>query len=80
MAGTGDLPQNNTVYDGVIVRATWRYLSGGGTTPWVGEAATMVTQPVKMSRITDGTSKTMVVSEKYIRSDNYEAGPATKFR
>jgi prepilin-type N-terminal cleavage/methylation domain-containing protein/prepilin-type processing-associated H-X9-DG protein len=75
-AGAGNLPKNNTVYDGVIVRATWRYLSGGGTAPWVGEPATMVTQPVKMSKITDGTSKTMVVSEKYVRSDNYEAGPA----
>jgi prepilin-type N-terminal cleavage/methylation domain-containing protein/prepilin-type processing-associated H-X9-DG protein len=65
-------PKNNTVYDGVIVRATWRYLSGGGTQPWVGEAATSVTQPVKMSKITDGTSKTLLVAEKYIRSDNYE--------
>ncbi|HEX4414349.1 MAG TPA: DUF1559 domain-containing protein [Lacipirellulaceae bacterium] len=74
--GSGNEPRNNTVYDGVIVRSTWRYLSGGGALPWVGEPATMVTQPVKMSRITDGTSKTMVVSEKYIRSDNYEAGPA----
>ncbi len=36
----------------------------------------MVTQPVKIAKITDGTSKTMVVSEKYVRSDNYEAGPA----
>jgi len=75
-AGTGGLPHNNTVYDGVIVRATWRYLSGGGTQPWVGEPATMVTQPVKMSKITDGTSKTLVVAEKYIRSDNYETNLA----
>jgi prepilin-type N-terminal cleavage/methylation domain-containing protein/prepilin-type processing-associated H-X9-DG protein len=70
--GTGGLPHNNTVYDGVIVRATWRYLSGGDNLPWVGEPATMVTQPVKISRITDGTSKTLLVAEKYIRSDNYD--------
>lgn len=71
--GSGGLPHNNTVYDGVIVRATWRYLSGGGTQPWVGEPATMVTQPVKISKITDGTSKTMLVAEKYVRSDNYDS-------
>jgi prepilin-type processing-associated H-X9-DG protein len=71
-SGSGTEPRNNTVYDGVIVRATWRYLSGGGNAAWVGEPATMVTQPVKMAKITDGTSKTMVVAEKYIRSDNYE--------
>jgi len=69
----GTDPKNNTVYDGVIVRSTWRWTSGGGTAPWVGDAATMVHQPVKFSKISDGTSKTMVVAEKYVRSDNYEA-------
>jgi len=72
----GTFPKDNTVYDGVIVRATWRYKSGGGSAPWVGEPATSVTQPVKMSKITDGTSKTMVFAEKYIRSDNYESNGA----
>jgi prepilin-type processing-associated H-X9-DG protein len=33
----------------------------------------MVPQPVKIAKITDGTSKTLVVSEKYVRSDNYES-------
>jgi prepilin-type processing-associated H-X9-DG protein len=65
-------PKDNTVYDGVIVRATWRYQSGGGNAPWVGVPASMVHQPVKMEKITDGTSKTIVVAEKYVRSDNYE--------
>ncbi len=69
--GSGNAPQNNTVYDGVIVRSTWRYISGGGNSPWVGEAASGVTQPVKFSSITDGTSKTLLIAEKYVRSDNY---------
>jgi len=72
-AGTGSTqPKNNGVYDGVIVRSSWRYLSGGGDLPWVGEPASMVPQPTKMSKITDGTSKTMVVGEKYMRSDRYD--------
>ena len=70
-AGSGNDPKNNGVYDGVIVRSSWRYLSGGGNAPWVGEPATMVPQPVKMAKISDGTSKTIVVAEKYVRSDNY---------
>jgi prepilin-type N-terminal cleavage/methylation domain-containing protein len=72
--GSGNLPQNNTVYDGVIVRSTWRYLSGGGNAPWVGEPATNVTQPVTFARITDGTSKTLIIAEKYVRNDNYLGG------
>ena len=72
-SGSGTEPRNNTVYDGVIVRSTWRYLSGGGTATWVGEPAAMVHQPVKIAKITDGTSKTMLIAEKYIRGDNYEA-------
>jgi prepilin-type processing-associated H-X9-DG protein len=36
----------------------------------------MVLQPVKMEKITDGTSKTLVIAEKYVRSDNYEANLA----
>jgi prepilin-type N-terminal cleavage/methylation domain-containing protein/prepilin-type processing-associated H-X9-DG protein len=72
-AGSGSAPKNNAVYDGVIVRSTWRYLSGGGNVPWVGEPATMVPQPVKIAKISDGTSKTIVVAEKYVRSDNYNS-------
>jgi prepilin-type processing-associated H-X9-DG protein len=30
--------------------------------------------PTKIARITDGTSKTMMIGEKYIRSDLYEGG------
>jgi prepilin-type N-terminal cleavage/methylation domain-containing protein/prepilin-type processing-associated H-X9-DG protein len=71
-SGSGGQPPNNAVYDGVIVRTSWRYLNGGGNAAWVGEPATMVPQPVKIAKITDGTSKTLLVSEKYVRSNNYE--------
>ncbi len=71
-SGSGGQPPNNAVYDGVIVRTTWRYLSGGGNAAWVGEPANMVPQPVQIAKISDGTSKTLVVLEKYVRSDNYE--------
>jgi prepilin-type N-terminal cleavage/methylation domain-containing protein len=70
-SGGGAEPRNNTVYDGVIVRSSWRYLSGGGNAPWVGEPATSVQQPVTFAKITDGTSKTLLVGEKYVRNDNY---------
>jgi prepilin-type N-terminal cleavage/methylation domain-containing protein/prepilin-type processing-associated H-X9-DG protein len=78
-AGSGGQPPNNAVYDGVIVRTTWRYLSGGENAAWVGEPATMVPQPVKISKITDGTSKTLVIAEKYVRSDNYEADQQNRY-
>ena len=56
-------------------------------TPWVRDEAAStpnhpvgnfvqgVTRPVKISGITDGTSKTMLVAEKYVRSDEYDSGP-----
>jgi prepilin-type N-terminal cleavage/methylation domain-containing protein/prepilin-type processing-associated H-X9-DG protein len=72
----GTEPRNNTVYDGVIVRSTWRGSSANANAPWVGDPATMVAQPVKIAKVSDGTSKTMVVSEKYIRSDNYDPNGA----
>jgi type II secretory pathway pseudopilin PulG len=68
-------PPNNAVYDGVIVRSPWQYLSGGtGIGPLKGQWATKVPTPTKPSRITDGLSKTFLIGEKYIRNDNYEAG------
>jgi prepilin-type processing-associated H-X9-DG protein len=68
-------PPNNAVYDGVIVRSPWQYLSGGtGIGPLKGQWASKVPMPTKPSRITDGLSKTFLIGEKYIRNDNYEAG------
>jgi prepilin-type N-terminal cleavage/methylation domain-containing protein len=68
-------PPNNAVYDGVIVRSPWQYLSGGtGIGPLVGQFAKNVPMPTKVSKILDGTSKTLMIAEKYVRNDMYDAG------
>jgi prepilin-type N-terminal cleavage/methylation domain-containing protein/prepilin-type processing-associated H-X9-DG protein len=59
---------NNEVYDGVIVRSSWRR-TGPNTGDFVA-----VPRPISMAKITDGTSHTFVVGEKYVRSDLYEGG------
>jgi prepilin-type N-terminal cleavage/methylation domain-containing protein/prepilin-type processing-associated H-X9-DG protein len=66
---------DNAVYDGVIVRCPWDWQKTVGTTQ-VGKFASNVTGLVKAGKITDGTSKTLLIGEKYIRSDAYE-GPFT---
>jgi prepilin-type processing-associated H-X9-DG protein len=57
---------DNQVYDGVIVRSAWRFASK--------TFASNVPGPTKFSRITDGTSHTFMVGEKYVRSDLYDGG------
>jgi prepilin-type N-terminal cleavage/methylation domain-containing protein/prepilin-type processing-associated H-X9-DG protein len=65
----------NTLYDGVIVRCPWTWdHTDTATGKQIGTFLSNVTGLVKTSKITDGTSKTFMISEKYIRSDAYE-GP-----
>jgi len=73
-AGGGD-PPNNAIYDGVIVRCPWRW-TGTDTASGkqLGVWATSVPRPTTVAKITDGTSKTFMIAEKYVRSDNYEGG------
>lgn len=72
-AGGGD-PPNNALYDGVIVRCPWRWTGTDSSTgKQLGINATNVTQLVNVAKVTDGTSKTMMIGEKYIRSDRYDA-------
>ena len=52
------------VYDGVIVRTAWNYQTKS--------AVSNLPSPVKIAKITDGTSKTLLVGEKYLRPDLYE--------
>lgn len=74
--GHGPRPRNDGVYDGVIVRAPWwrrgdqDYAMQGIEGFWVKG----VPRATKMAKITDGTSKTLLFSEKYIRSDRYTIG------
>jgi prepilin-type processing-associated H-X9-DG protein len=68
--------QDASVYDGVIVRSaffldpTQSVFTPGPDGLFVADSP----RPTKMAKITDGTSKTVVIAEKYIRSDLYEGG------
>ena len=65
-------PQDNTLYDGVIVRTPWRWQQTDATGKQIGVVPRNVTGLVKHADITDGASKTIMIAEKYIRNDNYD--------
>ncbi|MAT68248.1 MAG: hypothetical protein CMJ58_01865 [Planctomycetaceae bacterium] len=68
---TGPVPVDNGVYDGVIVRSPWRRAAAQNErTPGIeGEFMSNVSAPVTNAMITDGSSNTMMIGEKYIRDD-----------
>ena len=70
---------DNTVYDGVIVRCPWDWQATSGTKQ-IGKFLANVNGLVKPAHIIDGTSKTLLVSEKYIRNDAYEGSIAGQNR
>ena len=66
-------PQDNTLYDGVIVRCPWVWQrTDTASGKQIGIFRSRVTGLVKAADITDGTSKTFMIGEKYVRNDNYE--------
>ena len=77
----GGINENSTqqdhyqVYDGVIVRSPWRrndpLITHGAAG---GEFLNGVPRPTTIAKITDGTSKTFMIGEKYVRSDLYSGG------
>jgi prepilin-type N-terminal cleavage/methylation domain-containing protein/prepilin-type processing-associated H-X9-DG protein len=67
------LPPDNALYDGVIVRCPWRYQQMLAGRP-AGIPAKNVPGLVKHADIIDGTSKTFMIAEKFVRNDNYEGG------
>jgi prepilin-type N-terminal cleavage/methylation domain-containing protein/prepilin-type processing-associated H-X9-DG protein len=74
-ASTGFAPPDNAIYDGVIVRTPWRWTgTDAATGKQIGLWSRNVTQLVKPAKILDGTSKTFMIGEKYVRSDNYDGG------
>jgi prepilin-type N-terminal cleavage/methylation domain-containing protein len=74
-ASTTFFPPDNAIYDGVIVRAVWRWTGmDTATGKQIGLWSRNVTQLVKPAKIVDGTSKTLMIAEKYVRSDNYDGG------
>jgi prepilin-type N-terminal cleavage/methylation domain-containing protein/prepilin-type processing-associated H-X9-DG protein len=65
---------NQQVYDGVIVRSPWRRDAASTPGNPFGRFLTGAPGPTKFAKITDGTSHTLVIGEKYVRSDMYEGG------
>jgi prepilin-type N-terminal cleavage/methylation domain-containing protein/prepilin-type processing-associated H-X9-DG protein len=66
-------PFDNTLYDGVIIRCPWVWQrTDAASGKQIGIFRNRVTGLVKAADITDGTSKTFMIGEKYVRNDNYE--------
>jgi prepilin-type processing-associated H-X9-DG protein len=78
----GPSSSNNGVYDGVIVRCPWRHnLQQDPAIPgFEGQYAKNPTFPTKFAKVTDGTSKTMLIGEKQIRTDLYTGGTSSDDR
>jgi prepilin-type N-terminal cleavage/methylation domain-containing protein/prepilin-type processing-associated H-X9-DG protein len=68
----GGPPTPNGVYDGVIVRTPWKIITTAtSSAPAKGQFVSGNPKAVRPAQITDGTSNTLLVSEKYVRSDVY---------
>ncbi|QDT69085.1 hypothetical protein MalM25_20120 [Planctomycetes bacterium MalM25] len=68
-------PNNACDYGGAIVRTPWRLITPGtGNNPSVGEPVGNVPKAIRPGQIIDGLSKTFVVSEKLVRTDQREGG------
>jgi prepilin-type N-terminal cleavage/methylation domain-containing protein/prepilin-type processing-associated H-X9-DG protein len=67
-------PVNNGVFDGVIVRSPWRRDGAAtcGPNPAPGTFLTGVPNPTRIGQITDGTSNTMMIGEKYVYQQHYD--------
>jgi prepilin-type N-terminal cleavage/methylation domain-containing protein/prepilin-type processing-associated H-X9-DG protein len=66
---------NYQVYDGVIVRSPWLRVDSLSTPGKPGgRLLSGMSGPTKIARITDGTSHTFLLGEKYVRSDMYDGG------
>jgi prepilin-type N-terminal cleavage/methylation domain-containing protein/prepilin-type processing-associated H-X9-DG protein len=70
----GGTTRDYQVYDGVIVRSPYALDTSSKPNKVVGGFCVGVSYPVKPAKITDGTSKTMMIAEKYLRNDQYDAG------
>jgi prepilin-type N-terminal cleavage/methylation domain-containing protein/prepilin-type processing-associated H-X9-DG protein len=62
------------VYDGVIVRSAWRWSQKDASGQNIGDFVAGIPKPIAIAKISDGTSHTFLVGEKYLRPDWYEGG------
>jgi prepilin-type N-terminal cleavage/methylation domain-containing protein/prepilin-type processing-associated H-X9-DG protein len=76
LPGGGPNVQALGTYDGVIVRSA--FVLDAVQSPFTpgpeGFFAEGAPRPTKMAKISDGTSKTVMIAEKYVRSDIYQGG------
>ncbi|WP_425395167.1 DUF1559 domain-containing protein [Aeoliella sp.] len=76
-SGTGyPDPKNYGVFDGVIIRSPYRRTSTPGPNegPATLELLKGVPKKVTYAKIVDGTSRTMVIGEKWVHVDRYQPG------
>lgn len=73
----GPPPQYHGIYDGVIVRSAWYPQGKNNFTGKLKGKFVNAPAPVKISQITDGTSKTLVIGEKYIFPSLYQTGSSS---
>jgi prepilin-type N-terminal cleavage/methylation domain-containing protein/prepilin-type processing-associated H-X9-DG protein len=73
----GPPPQYDGVYDGVIVRSAWYPEGVNNFTGKLKGKFVNAPSPVKISQITDGTSKTLLIGEKYIYPALYLGGSSS---
>jgi prepilin-type N-terminal cleavage/methylation domain-containing protein/prepilin-type processing-associated H-X9-DG protein len=76
-AVVGPPPQPNGVYDGVIVRSAFQPTSFNPFSNKLEGKFNHSPRAVKIAQITDGTSKTMMIGEKYVRQDLYGGGTSS---
>ncbi len=69
----GASARDHQVYDGVIVRSPWQFISKDASGRSHGVFVD-VPRPIGFRRITDGASHTLLIGEKYVRSDLYKGG------
>jgi prepilin-type N-terminal cleavage/methylation domain-containing protein/prepilin-type processing-associated H-X9-DG protein len=73
-------PDKGGLYDGVIVRSPWArdtssaYPAACGPNPAPGNFLLDVPNPTRLSQISDGTSNTLVIGEKYVYFEYYQGG------
>ncbi len=75
---SGGSPPDGGVYDGVIVRSSWRLnprpAANDVRFAVPGVFAQKVPSPIRIAQVTDGTSKTLMVGEKWIDQSGYGGG------
>lgn len=71
-------PPDNALYDGVIVRTPFRW-TGFSAGKVLGDRVKNAPGATKFSAITDGTSSTFMIAEKFVRSDVYDSTGALHY-